>query len=89
MHEIADIACNFTSDRFNNDIDEVINKAINNKVVKFALICSQLSDIDKLLKIYHQYSKNMFFTIGVHPHHANEINDGYLKKLRELSLIHI
>ena len=51
MHEIADIACNFTSDRFNNDIDEVINKAINNKVVKFALICSQLSDIDKLLEI--------------------------------------
>ena len=84
MHEIADIACNFTSDRFNNDIDEVINKAINNKVVKFAIICSQLSDIDKLLKIYNQYSKNMFFTIGVHPHHANEINDDDLKKLREL-----
>ena len=63
MHEIADIACNFTSDRFNNDIDEVINKAINNKVVKFALICSQLSDIDKLLEIYHQYSKNMFLSL--------------------------
>ena len=88
MHEIADIACNFTSDRFNNDIDEVINRAIKNKVVKFALICSRLSDIDKLLKIYQQYSKNMFFTIGVHPHHANEINDNYLKKLRELVISH-
>ena len=23
MHEIADIACNFTSDRFDNELDEV------------------------------------------------------------------
>ena len=26
----------------------------------------------------------MFFTIGVHPHHANEINEKYLKKLKEV-----
>ena len=26
----------------------------------------------------------MFFTIGVHPHHANEINEEYLKKLKEV-----
>ena len=25
----------------------------------------------------------MFFTIGVHPHHANEINAEYLEKLKE------
>ena len=83
MHEIADIACNFTSDRFDNDLDEVINQAIVNNITKFGLICSRLSDIDKLLEIYNRYSKNMFFTIGVHPHHANEINAEYLEKLKE------
>ena len=83
MHEIADIACNFTSERFDKDLNEVINRAIKNKITKFGLICSRLNDLDKLLKIYEQYSNNMFFTIGVHPHHANEINDGYLKKLKE------
>ena len=83
MHEIADIACNFTSERFDKDLDMVIDRAITNKITKFALICSRLSDIDKLLKIYDKYSKHMFFTIGVHPHHANEINDQYLKKLKE------
>ncbi len=83
MHEIADIACNFTSDRFDNDLDEVINQAIVNNITKFGLICSRLSDIDKLLEIYNRYSKDMFFTIGVHPHHANEINEEYLKKLKE------
>ena len=84
MHEIADIACNFTSDRFDNDLDEVINRAIVNNITKFGLICSRLSDIDKLLEIYNRYSKDMFFTIGVHPHHANEINEEYLKKLKEV-----
>jgi TatD DNase family protein len=83
MHEIADIACNFTSERFDKDLYKVIDRAITNKITKFGLICSRLSDIDKLLKIYDKYSKHMFFTIGVHPHHANEINDQYLKKLKE------
>ena len=83
MHEIADIACNFTSERFDKDLNDVFKRAITNKITKFGLICSQLNDLDKLLEIYEQYSNNMFFTIGVHPHHANEINDGYLKKLKE------
>ena len=84
MHEIADIACNFTSERFDKDLDEVIKRAIANKITKFGLICSRISDLNKLLKIYKQYSKSMFYTIGVHPHHANEINDGYLKKLKNV-----
>ena len=84
MHEIADIACNFTSDRFDNDLDEVIDRAIANHITKFGLICSRLRDIDKLLEIYNRYSKNMFFTIGVHPHHANEINAEYLEKLKDV-----
>ena len=83
MHEIADIACNFTSDRFDNDLDEVIDRAVANDITKFGLICSRLSDLDKLLEIYNRYSKEMFFTIGVHPHHANEINEEYLEKLKE------
>ena len=84
MHEIADIACNFTSERFNKDLDEVISRAMTNKITKFGLICSQLDDVEKLLNIYSQYSNDIFFTIGVHPHHAKEINDEYLKKLKEV-----
>ena len=83
MYEIADIACNFTSERFDKDLDVVINRAITNKITKFALICSRLGDLEKLLEIYNRFAKDMFFTIGVHPHHANEINDEYLKRLKE------
>ena len=89
MHEIADIACNFTSERFDNDIDKVIDRAMSNKITKFGLICSRLSDIDRLIEIYNKYSENMFFSIGVHPHHANEVNDEYLKKLKEIIRINV
>ena len=83
MHDIADIACNFSSDRFDSDLDEVINRAISNNITKFGLICSRLEDLDKLLSIYNNYSDSMLFTIGVHPHHANEFNTEYLKNLKE------
>ena len=83
MHDIADIACNFSSDRFDSDLDEVINRAISNNITKFGLICSRLGDLDKLLSIYNNYLDSMLFTIGVHPHHANEFNTEYLKNLKE------
>ena len=56
MHEIADIACNFTSERFNKDLNEVINRAITNKITKFGLICSQLDDVEKLMNICLLYT---------------------------------
>jgi len=37
MHDIFDIACNFTSERFDGDLEEIINRGI---------------DIDKLGKFY-------------------------------------
>ena len=35
MNEIADIACNFTSDRFDKDLDEVIELAIANNITNY------------------------------------------------------
>ena len=51
MHDIFDIACNFTSERFDNDLDEVIDRAINNNVTKFGLICSRLRDFPRLIMV--------------------------------------
>ena len=75
MHNIFDIACNFTSERFDNDLEVVIERAIQNNVTKFGLICSRISDIPKLMHIQKTFSESMSFTIGVHPHHANEVDE--------------
>jgi TatD DNase family protein len=84
MHDIFDIACNFTSERFDGDLEEIINRAIKNNVTKFGLICSRVKDFPRLINIYNNFSDSMRFTIGVHPHHANEFNNEYLLQLQNL-----
>jgi TatD DNase family protein len=84
MNKLFDIACNFTSKRFDNDLTEVIEMAIQNDVNKFALICSQISDFEKLISIYEKYKDYMVFTLGIHPHNAGELNQKNLKILRKI-----
>ena len=59
MYEISDIACNFTNDRFDNDLDTVINKAIENKK-KTNLIDSYLAKTDFNGRIGIHFSKILY-----------------------------
>lgn len=80
MNNLFDIACNFSSDRFDKDLDLVIERAQISGVNKFLLVSASLTDFNKIYKIYNNNSANSFYSIGVHPHHANEININEIKK---------
>ena len=84
MSELFDIACNFSSNRYDNDLHEVIKNAKNNNVTKFLVVSASINDVDKIYSIYQKYKSDCFFTIGTHPHHANEINSDSIKKMRIL-----
>ena len=84
MSELFDIACNFSSNRYDNDLDEVIKNAKNNNVTKFLVVSASINDVDKVYSIYQKYRSDCFFTVGTHPHHANEINSDSIKKMRIL-----
>ena len=75
MTKLFDIACNFTSERFNSDLDYVISSAINNNVDKFLVVSAELDDTKKIQKIKQEYPENCLITLGVHPHHAKTFND--------------
>ena len=75
MNKLFDIACNFTSNRFDEDLDKVIANAIDKNVDKFLLVSAEMSDIDRILDINNLYPDNCYFTSGVHPHHANDFFD--------------
>ena len=75
MTKLFDIACNFTSERFNSDLDDVISSAINNNVDKFLVVSAELDDTKKIQKIKQEYPENCLITLGVHPHHAKTFND--------------
>ena len=85
MNNLFDIACNFSSDRFDKDLHEVIERAKNNKVTKFLVVSATLKDAEKVHSIFQQNSDSCFFTIGVHPHHANEFNS--TSSIRMMQLI--
>jgi len=83
MNNLFDIACNFSSDRFDKDLYEVIERAKNNKVTKFLVVSASLKDTQNVYNIYKQNSDSCFFTIGVHPHHANEFNSTSSMKMMQ------
>ena len=85
MYNLFDIACNFSSDRFDNDLNEVIQRAKNNNVTKFLVVSASLKDTEKVYRIYQDNKDSCFFTIGVHPHHANEF--GSLSSAEMIKLI--
>ncbi len=74
MNDLFDIACNFSSDRFDDDLNEVIQRAQHNNVTKFLVVSASLKDTGKVYRIYQDNKNSCFFTIGVHPHHANEFD---------------
>ena len=84
MSELFDIACNFSSNRYDNDLHEVIKNAKNNNVTKFLVVSASINDVDKIYSIYQKYKSDCFFFIFTHPHHANEINSDSIKKMRIL-----
>ena len=84
MGHLFDIACNFSSERFDNDLQDVIQRAIENKVNKFLIVSASLNEVEKVYEIYQQNNKNCFFTIGTHPHHANEFGPSSSKLMTGL-----
>ena len=84
MNNLFDIACNFSSDRFDKDLDAVIERAKINNVNKFLIVSASLNDFEKTYNIYKSNLKEAFFSIGTHPHHANEIDEEQIKNMRKM-----
>lgn len=84
MNNLFDIACNFSSDRFDKDLDAVIERAKINNVNKFLIVSASLNDFEKTYNIYKSNLKEAFFSIGTHPHHANEIDKEQIQNMRKM-----
>ena len=59
---------------FNNDRDEVIQEAFTNNITLIIQSCDDLNEIEKNLILTKKY-KNMYSSIGIHPHEAKSWND--------------
>ena len=83
MNQLFDIACNFTHESFEKDLDEVINSAIDLGINKFLVVSAELKDYALINKITENYN-NCYFTTGVHPHHAKTFNKDSISIMHNL-----
>ena len=79
-----DIACNLSSERFDGKRDFVIKHALENNVKKIAIICSSIQEVERIHNLNLRFKDTTCFTIGTHPHYANQFSE---KDINELNLL--
>lgn len=82
--DLIDIGVNLTGSAFENDISEVIDRALAAGVSKMVVTGTSLQHSAAAIELCHLNHGILFSTAGVHPHHANEWDDKTAHQIRNL-----
>ena len=82
---MIDIGANLTDKSFRGEIDDVIDRAARVGVEHIIVTGTSESASHDAAKIARQFPNRLAFTAGVHPHHADEVTDGWLDTIVELT----
>ena len=80
INKIIDSHCHLNFPQFKDNLDEIINRALDNGVSKMLTISTKLSEINKLEDISNAYSE-VYNSVGVHPHECKNYKDLCLEHL--------
>lgn len=81
---MVDVHCHLNFKAFENDLDEVITRAEKNNVNKIINIGTNIETSITAINLSKKY-KNLFATVGIHPHHADKLEKGWEEKLENLA----
>ncbi|MGB9702055.1 MAG: TatD family hydrolase [Candidatus Kapaibacteriota bacterium] len=81
---MIDTHAHIFSEEFDNDVTEVIENAFNSGVEAIILPAIEPKTFEKVINVSN-LSKNLFFSMGVHPHNAQEFNDEVSNKIIEFA----
>lgn len=74
---LIDTHCHLDDDRFNDDLDEVLNRASEVGVKGVLLPGADSDDLPKAKSISDKYPQ-VFYAAGVHPYHHDQYNEEHL-----------
>ena len=80
---IIDTHCHLDFSEFNPDREAVINRAKESGVLYIINVASSLEGSKEGVKLSSGY-ENIFASVGIHPHHADEVNKDSLNEIRTL-----
>lgn len=68
-----------------NNLDNVLEDALNNGVEKIVCIGTDLNTSKQSIDIADKYD-NVYASVGIHPHDSKDVNKDYIKNLETLAL---
>ena len=81
---LFDIGANLTHSDFKDDLQTVLDRAKTASVLQMAVTGASLEGSKQAIALSEQF-EGLYATVGVHPHHAEEINDETLQMLAALA----
>ena len=84
-HELIDIGANLAHDSFDDDRDEVLQRASDAGVSQLIVTGSSDDSNRDALHLAKRYPGQLFSTAGVHPHHASDYSSASDELIRELA----
>jgi len=79
---IIDSHCHLSYKNKLENIDEIIHAADLAGVKKFLNISTNFKDFENLINISNKYT-NIYFTLGIHPHEANETTETIIYEIKK------
>jgi len=76
---IIDTHCHLDDERYNNDIDEVLENAKANGVEKFIIPGADSKTLARAVELCEKYD-DVYFAVGVHPYDIDNYDKAYLEK---------
>jgi len=84
MNTYIDIGINLTNKQFNNEHEEIINRALDHGVEQMILTGTSVRGSKESAEIAEDYPDILFSTAGIHPHDAKSFNSESISELRNL-----
>lgn len=81
---MIDVHCHLNFHAFEKDCDEVIKKALADGVSKIINVGTSIESSQKAVELAKRY-KNLYAIVGVHPHHADKVQDDFIDELERLA----
>ena len=81
---MIDVHCHLNFHAFEKDCDEVIKKAFDAGVSKIINVGTKIDSSQKAVELA-KGRENLFAIVGVHPHHADKVEDGWELTLEKIA----
>lgn len=81
---MIDVHCHLNFNAFKDDYDDVIKNAFAAGVTKIINVGTKLDTSQKAVELAEKY-ENLYAIVGIHPHHADKLEDGWVDRLEKLA----